>query len=218
MAAFQLPLDHHMAHEMPRSYPDQISRDLLYAWGAVGGKYEKGDVIFTEGETAKYYFQVEKGVVRMYNLSHEGKEYTQGMFYPGQSFGEPPLLLNETYPAAAVACEASVVIRLAKSSFHNILEEYPTVQRALLDSMARRAYQKALTARDMMISNPETRLQNFLKQCRQQAGNPTELLQIPFTRQELAHFTGMRVETVIRTLSKMAEEGKVVIRERKLYC
>lgn len=207
-----------MAHEMPRIYPDQINRDLLYAWGAVGNKYEKGDVIFTEGEAAKYYFQVEKGSIRMFNMSHEGKEYTQGMFYAGQSFGEPPLLLGETYPAAAVACEASVVIRLAKNSFQNILEEYPAVQRAILDTMARRAYQKAITARDMMISNPETRLQNFLRQCRMQAGNPSGLLQIPFTRQELAHFTGLRVETVIRTLSKMAEEGKVVIRERKLYC
>lgn len=213
-----LLLDCHMAHEMPRTYPDQISRDLLYAWGAVSSKYVKGDVIFTEGEPAKYYYQVEKGSVRMYNLSNEGKEFTQGMFYAGQSFGEPPLLLGENYPAAAMACEATVVIRIAKSNLLNILDEYPMVQRGLLELMARRAYQKALTSRDMMISNPEQRLQNFLKQCRQQAGNPSGLLQIPFTRQELAHFTGLRVETVIRTLSKMAEEGKVVIRERKLYC
>lgn len=207
-----------MVHEMPKSYPDQIDRDLLYAWGAVSTRYEKGDVIFTEGEQARNYFQIESGAVRMYNLSHEGKEFTQGMFYSGQSFGEPPLFLDEVYPAAAMACQPTVIIRITKSTLMNLLDEDASVQRSLLKLLARRAYQKALSARDLMVHNPEQRLRNFLKKCKEEAGNPTGPLLVPYTRQELANFTGMRVETVIRTLSKMQEEGKVQIIDRKLYC
>lgn len=207
-----------MMHEMPKSYPDQIDRDLLYAWGAVSTRYEKGEVIFTEGEQARNYFQVESGAVRMYNLSNEGKEFTQGIFYSGQSFGEPPLFLNEVYPAAAMACQPAVVIRISKSTLFNLLDEYAPVQRAMMHVLARRAFQKACSARDLMVHNPEQRLQNFLKKCREQAGNPSGNLMVPYTRQELANFTGMRVETVIRTLSKMQEEGKVQIIDRKLYC
>ncbi|WP_369791989.1 helix-turn-helix domain-containing protein [Sediminibacterium sp. C3] len=40
---------------------------------------------------------------------------------------------------------------------------------------------------------------------------------MPFTRQQLADFTGLRVETVIRTLSKLSERNKVKIIDHKLY-
>jgi CRP-like cAMP-binding protein len=207
-----------MSHQLPRTYPDQIDRDLLYAWGAVSTKHEKGDQIFMEGDSARYYYQIEQGSVRMFNLSREGKEYTQGMFYEGQSFGEPPLFIDEAYPASAMACEPTVVIRISKSSLMNLLEEYPPLQRSFLVMMSRRAYQKAISARDNMIANPEQRILNILKNCREQAGQPDGRIRIPYTRQELANFTGLRVETIIRTLSKMQEEGKVEIKNRKLYC
>jgi CRP-like cAMP-binding protein len=205
-------------HQMPKSFPDQINRDILYAWGAATSRFEKGEVIFTEGELAKYYYQLETGTVRMYNIGSDGKEYTQGMFYTGQSFGEPPLFIDAVYPAAAVACEQCVLLRVNKGTLLNILEEYPDMQRSMLQLLAARAYNKALSARDLVTNNPEQRLLNFLQQLRQQSGNPPGLLLVPFTRQELANFTGMRVETVIRTLRKMVEEKKVTIRDRKLYC
>src|SRR5690606_4554329 len=90
-----------MSINTPLSFPDQIDRDLLYAWGAVSSQYEKGQIIFTEDEQARNFYQIENGAVRMFNLSKEGREYTQGMFYTGQSFGEPPLFIDGVYPAAA---------------------------------------------------------------------------------------------------------------------
>lgn len=40
---------------------------------------------------------------------------------------------------------------------------------------------------------------------------------IPFTRQEIANFTGLRVETVIRTIKRMEEAAIVEIKNRKIY-
>ena len=40
---------------------------------------------------------------------------------------------------------------------------------------------------------------------------------IPYTRQQIADFLGLRVETVIRTLIKMEVEKSVEIRKHKLY-
>ena len=40
---------------------------------------------------------------------------------------------------------------------------------------------------------------------------------VEFTRQEIANFTGLRVETVIRELSKMSKTNKVEIINHKLY-
>jgi len=40
---------------------------------------------------------------------------------------------------------------------------------------------------------------------------------VPFTRQEIANFTGLRVETVIRAFSKMKAEKKIDIINHKIY-
>ena len=40
---------------------------------------------------------------------------------------------------------------------------------------------------------------------------------VPFTRQEIANFTGLRVETVIRVISKMKANKKIDIVNHKIY-
>jgi CRP-like cAMP-binding protein len=50
----------------------------------------------------------------------------------------------------------------------------------------------------------------FLKQ------NPREKMIRPFTRQQLADMTGLRVETVIRTVKKMEKEGKLCLEGHKI--
>jgi CRP/FNR family transcriptional regulator len=56
-------------------------------------------------------------------------------------------------------------------------------------------------------------LDNYKKK----AGKNNGKLLIDLTRQEIANFTGLCVETVIRTLSKMKSQNKVSIIDKKLY-
>lgn len=44
-----------------------------------------------------------------------------------------------------------------------------------------------------------------------------KMQQIPFTRQQIAEFTGLRVETVIRTILRMNKEKKVKLLNHKIY-
>lgn len=64
----------------------QLSINLLLSFGAVCNEYEKGKVLFHEGEEATFYYQLVYGSVKMYNRNDDGKEFTQGYFSNGQSF------------------------------------------------------------------------------------------------------------------------------------
>lgn len=70
----------------------QIDVDLLFL-GVLLRKIQKNEVIFNEDEVAHFYYQIINGSVRMFNSNDEGKEFTQGIFCIGESFGEPPLCL-----------------------------------------------------------------------------------------------------------------------------
>ncbi len=81
---------------------------------------------------------------------------------------------------------------------------------------AERIYGKAITAREIINNSPESRILGFLNTYKKRKCVEQERIQIPYTRQDIADFTGLRVETVIRTLSKMKDNNKVEIINRKL--
>lgn len=191
----------------------QIDLDLLLSFGAVFKKYNKGEIIFSEAEKSIFYFQVVSGSVKMYNTNDDGKEFTQGYFSEGQSFGEPPLFINERYPASAMAFQNTEIAKLSKDKFLSILDEFPDIQKKFLQLMARRIHTKATTSKDIINQKTEFRIKAFLDSCKK----VEEKEHIPFTRQEIANFTGLRVETVIRTLSKMKKKNKVEIINHKIY-
>jgi CRP-like cAMP-binding protein len=195
----------------------QIDPNILIAWGGVSKMYLKNENIFFEENPARFYFQILDGNVKMSNLNNDGKEFIQGIFKSGESFGEPPLFLNENYPATATALKESVVIKLSKDSFFKILEAYPDIQFNFLKVFAKRIYSKASTNRDLINNDPSHRIIAFLDSIKKENSENEKRIKIPFTRQEIANFTGLRVETVIRTLLKMEKEQKVEIIDRKLY-
>jgi CRP-like cAMP-binding protein len=139
-----------------------IDTNLLISWGATYKKYKKGEYIFYEGDEALFYYQVESGELRMSNMNDSGKEYIQGMFSKGESFGEPPLFLNETYPASAIANEDLVVLRISKEYFFKILRENTEIQFIFLKILAKKVYSKAITAKSVINHTPEERIMAFL--------------------------------------------------------
>lgn len=193
-----------------------IDIDILFAWGGVTKCYQKGEVIFYEEDMPRFYHQILSGQVRMYHINEEGREFSQGTFGIGQSFGEPPIFVGKPYPAMAQAMVDTVTIRLGRETFLKIVEEYPAIKTAFLQLMAERVYHKAVKASSLVNNPPEVRILGFLQQLKH--GKPPDgRALVPYTRQEIANATGLRVETVIRTLRKMAEAGQVEIRNRKLY-
>ncbi|MFV0604571.1 MAG: Crp/Fnr family transcriptional regulator [Niabella sp.] len=196
----------------------QIDTDILISWGATSKKYRKNEIIFMEGETPRYYYQVVTGRVKMLNTSSDTKELTLGVFSAGESFAEPPIFINEKYPAKAIATNDTVIIRILKERFLQLLDEYPELQKKFLKLFSQRIYSKVLLSKNLANSSPEERIKIFLTQYKKKYAIGSEKKMVHFTRQEIANFTGLRVETVIRTLTKMKNKNIVSIVNKKLYC
>lgn len=196
----------------------QIDIDILFTWGAVAKKYQKDEVIFHEDESALFYYQIIEGTVKMFSSNEDGKEFTQGVFEEGCSFGEPPLFINGLYPSTAITTVESVIIKISKDKFLTIIDEYPVINKCFMQLLALRVYRKALTNKHIINQKPEFRINAFLMDYKQNNSvSDSEKLQIPYTRQEIADFTGLRVETVIRTLTQMNKCNKVEINNHKIF-
>lgn len=195
----------------------QIDLDLLFSWGAVAKKYKKNEVIFDEDEVAYFYYQIIDGSVRMFNSNDEGKEFTQGLFGKGNSFGEPPLFIDQPYPSKAITIQDSTIIKLSKDKFLKILDEYPSIQKSFMILLANKIHSKSNTTKEIINQKPEFRIVAFLNTHKKKSECSNEKVLIPYTRQEIANFTGLRVETVIRVLCKMNSCEKLEIVNHKIY-
>ncbi|CAA9202183.1 Crp/Fnr family transcriptional regulator [Flavobacterium collinsii] len=196
-----------------------IATDLLKKYGALKKSFDKNEIIFEENNLPTHYYQIVSGEVKMSNYNDDGREFIQGIFYKEQSFGEPPLFLNQSYPANAITVEASEVLVLTKSNFMKLLEENPDVSIKIIENLAQRLYYKSVMAAEMSTQEPEHRILklidygivyfNFEK-------NENGHL-INFTRQQIGDLTGLRVETVIRTIKTLEKKGLLKIINRKVY-
>ncbi len=175
--------------------------------------------LFDEGDTAQEFFQVEAGSVKMFILNDEGQEFTQGIFQTGESFGEPALLGDFPYPASAVVVEEGSVWRLAKPEFIRLLQDHFELHLKLDKVLCNRLQYKSMILTEISAHGPEHRLLTILKYLKARLPAPpvSGMAVIPYTRQQLADMTGLRVETVIRTIKKMEKEGKLKIEDRKIH-
>lgn len=193
-----------------------IDRNILITYGGVSRKIRKGECIFFEGDLPIFYYQIIEGEVRLYSTNEDGKIIIQGLFDVGQSFGEPPLLINKPYPSTAEAINDCIVMRLRKESLLNILKDFPEIERKLLYAFAERIYYKATTAQIWLAHKPEEKIMLVLERLKEKDKINNEK-PIPYTRKQIANLTGLRTETVIRTLNRMNTEGKIQIKKHKLY-
>jgi CRP/FNR family transcriptional regulator len=125
------------------------------------------------------------------------------------------LFIDEKYPSTAAAFQDSKIIKLSKDKFLKIIDEYPGIQKQFLQLMAKRIHSKTKTSKDIINQKPEFRILAFLNAHKKGSGNCKEV--VPFTRQEIANFTGLRVETVIRAFAKMKAANKIEINNHKIY-
>jgi CRP/FNR family cyclic AMP-dependent transcriptional regulator len=196
-----------------------IDLDLLLSWGATYKKLNTGEIIFQESSACQFYYQLVTGTVKWYNVDEEGKEFIQTIIETGECFGEIPLFDGGLYAATAIAEEPTMLIRLSKSSFLQLLKENPTIHFSFTKLLAKRVRFKFLLLKSLALQAPEARIATLLNYLKKENKNfCSECQQLNLTRQQIADMTGLRVETVIRTIRSMHEKGVLTIDKGKVYC
>jgi CRP-like cAMP-binding protein len=84
--------------------------------------------------------------------------------------------------------------------------------------LCQRLRYKSMVLAEISSYEPEHRLITLLKYYKSKItppGSPDKII-VPYTRQQLADMSGLRVETVIRTVKKMQHEGKLALEGHKI--
>ncbi|SIQ82503.1 cAMP-binding domain of CRP or a regulatory subunit of cAMP-dependent protein kinases [Chryseobacterium sp. RU37D] len=194
-----------------------IKEEILHSVGASIRHYKSSEIIFSEGDPPKYYYQIIRGEAKLNNYTDDGKEIIQSLLEDGQSIGESLLFMDRPYPINAIATTICKILRLPKTIFFDLLKLYPEICLDMNRLLSQRLYFKLIMAQNLSSQNPTAKLivlMDYLKSF-QKEQSPYSFM-IPLTRQQMASLTGLCVETAIRTIKVMEKNRIVKIKDRKI--
>lgn len=194
-----------------------IDTTLLLEYGAIEEHFKPSEIIFTEGSSPKFYYQMTSGRVKLNHIDDTGREFIQTILTTGQSVCELMLFIDEMYPVNAIAQTQSTIMKIPKKNFFEMLDDHPKISLDINKFLAERLFQKFLILQNNSSLNPEVRLKgilNYLKSFHHT--KEAFAFEVLLTRQDLASLTGLRTETVIRTIKKMEKKNMLQIVNGKI--
>jgi CRP-like cAMP-binding protein len=194
-----------------------IPEELLNKFGGIRYNVPKGQYVYHEGDEAYHYFQILSGAVKVVNYNEEGREFIQGMFSENQPVAEATIFGDYNFPSSGITTEDSRICKLPKDRFFDLLADNPDIHLKFSASISRKLHFKTIVGKEMAFNSPEKQILAIIEYYKMYTV-PTEKesVMIPYTRQQIAGMTGLRVETVIRTVKKMEKKGVISLKKHKL--
>jgi len=159
----------------------------------------RDQLLFAAGDSADLVYKMVSGVVRTYRLLADGRRQITGFHLPGDIFGvELRPARSETAEAVA---EATVIVARRASL---TAEPGEALWRHTMVAL-RRSEEHVLT---LGRRSATERVASFLLDLAERLGGRDEIA-LPMSRQDIADYLGLTIETVSRTLTRLQTRGFV---------
>ena len=198
-----------------------LSDEELQALAArsVERKLGRGEMLFVAGEEARGLYAVVSGAVRAFRAGADGREQVIHTERAGATLAEVPVFDNGTYPATAVADEDSAVLFIAKEDVRAVCREQPGIALAALELMAGRLRTHAELVELLSLRAVGQRLARLLlgeagaRGERSEGGTSFDLVA---TNGQIAARVGTVTEVVSRALSRLHQDGLILLENRRV--
>lgn len=200
-----LPLDLWQTVPYLTALSAEIIRTLATA--ASCHRYTAGALIFNEGDPGAGLFLIEEGTIKICRYSKEGREQTLGLFNRGDTFNDVAALDGGPNPATAIAFTDVILWRITRPHLQQIVQRYPALAWALIESIARRTRHLVGLVQDLSLRSVKGRLAKLLLEQARTAAQDT----VPrmLTQEEMASRLGTVREVVGRALRSLVASGLI---------
>lgn len=166
-------------------------------------RFGKDEEVYAQEDQAEFIYRVVSGAVRTSRLMSDGRRQIAEFYYPGEMFGLEPGPEHRFSAEALCNCEILVLRRSALKTMSN---DEP-LERAIWHA-TRRELERA--QEHLMLLGRKTaceKVASFLAEMAERRG--LAAVELPMSRQDMADYLGLTIETVSRMLTQL-QGSKVV--------
>ncbi len=174
--------------------------------------FAKKTTIYLEGSAPRYLYYIQKGKVKVFKTSEDGKELIINILGEKELFGWTGLISNNNHTKSAVALEDCDLILIPKEDFTTLLHSNRDVSARFIKMLTADVIGKEERLLNMAYNSVRKRIAVALMLLYERYGSEP----ISILREDLAALTGNTKETVSRTLTDFKEEHLIDVEASRI--
>ena len=160
--------------------------------------------IYGENEPADYLYKVVSGAVRTYKVLADGRRQIGAFYLPGDVFG---LETGDEHAFSAEAVTDAKILVVKRSTLVTLAGRDCEVARQLW-TMTGRELRRVQDHILLLIKTAKERVVGFLLEMAGRSPSSNQI-ELPMSRQDIADYLGLTIETVSRTLTDLENTGAI---------
>ena len=177
-----------------------------------------GETLFRTGEPLGSVYVASEGAFKSIGINEAGEEHVLGFHLPGELFGLDAIGSGR-HRCEAIALTEARVCELPFASLATVASALPSLQQQLLRVMGQSSDRDHDHVDVLSRRQASERIALFLHglgERYRRIGRSAEDFQLPMSRDEIARYLSLALETVSRSFSKLHEDGVIDVRGRRV--
>ena len=162
--------------------------------------------IYGENEPADYLYKVVNGAVRTYRVLNDGRRQIGSFYLPGDIFG---LEVGDEHTSSAEAVVDCKVLVIKRGALIALAGRNGGTARQLW-TMAAAELRRAQDHIMLLVKTAQERVAGFVMEMSARNAGAGEI-DLPMSRQDIADYLGLTIETVSRTLTQLENSGAIAV-------
>lgn len=169
-------------------------------------RFGRDEEVYGEDEPAEFLYQIVTGAVRTYRMLDDGRRQVVAFYFPGDIFG---VEAGQVHLTSAEAVSDTQILVVKRASVMARAEHQRELSRQLW-TMTVRELQRVQQHSLVLIESAEERVAGFLLEMAGRCANGAAI-ELPMSRQDIADYLGLTIETVSRTFTQFVQSGVIAL-------
>jgi len=175
---------------------------------ALDKEFDRGEMIFFDGDEGTGFYLVAEGTVSVYKLSPDGKEQILHILNEGETVGAVPVFSGESFPANARAIAKSRLLFFPREQFVRLITSRPSLTMNLLALLSMRLREFTIQVENLSLKEIPARLASYMLYLSKEQGDG-DVIRLNISKLQLANLLGTGPEPLSRALGSMKSRGLV---------
>ena len=179
---------------------------------------KKREYLYRMGEPMKSLYAIRSGSLKTAGLMEDGRVQVVGFHLPGELVGFDAIS-DDRYNCDAISLEDTELCEIPYDKLEDVARHIPGLQHQLMRMMSRVLVQEESQLMMLGKMNADERLASYLlsiSRRQRRLGCPEDTFRLTMSRQDIADYIGLALETVSRLFSRFQEDGMISVQGREI--
>ena len=173
--------------------------------------FERGEMLFWEGDPCAGLHIIEEGSVKLFRISPQGRQYIVRVLQEGDTCNEVPAFDGGTNPVNVATLEKSKVWVIDDTALRTLVKAHPDFALKVLSNFGKNMRGLVRMVSEMAFYQVTNRLARLISELPSEESHPH------WTQEQLAARLGTVREVVARSLKELERSGAICIEDRRIH-